>query len=105
MEQRGLRGGALALLIVSAMTFTSCASGWRGCREWTNLASKDASSGNVGDVIPGVIYLALSPIACGTALLLSPITEMTDRRVEPEAKLPTPTPDQGDASPTPLPEE
>ena len=105
MHQRRLRCGALALLIVSAMTFTSCASGWRGCREWTNLASKDANSGNPGDVIPGVIYLALSPIACGTALLLSPITEMTDRREEPESKLPTPTAAQGDASPTPPPEE
>ena len=105
MQQRRFRCGALALLVASSMTFTSCASGWRGCREWTNLASKDASSGNVGDVIPGVIYLALSPIACGTALLLSPITEMTDRREEPEPELATPTPAQGDASPTPLPEE
>ena len=100
MQLRRIRCGALALLVMSAMTFTSCASGWRGCREWTNLASKDASSGELGDVIPGVIYLVLSPIACGTALLMSPITEMTDRREEPESKLPTPTPAQGDAPPT-----
>ena len=105
MQQRRLHIGAIALLLASATTFTSCASGWRGCREWTNLASKDAGSGNIGDVIPGVIYLALSPIACGTSLLLSPITDMTDRRDEPESTLATPVPDQGDASPTPLPEE
>jgi hypothetical protein len=105
MQQRRLRSGAITLLFVSAMTFTSCSSGWRGCREWTNLASKDASSADVGDVIPGVIYLALSPIACGTALLLSPITEMTDRRDEPESTLATPAPAQGAASSTPLPEE
>ena len=105
MQQWRLRCGALALLVMSAMTFTSCASGWRGCKEWTNLASKDASSGEVGDVIPGVIYLVLSPIACGTALLMSPITEMTDRREEPESKLPRPTVAQGDGSPTPRPEE
>ena len=105
MQQRRFRCGAIALLVVSAMTFTSCASGWRGCREWTNLASKDASSGDVGDVIPGVIYLALSPIACGTALLLSPITEVTDRRDEPESTPAKPAPAQGGASATPLPEE
>jgi hypothetical protein len=101
--QRRLRLIGLVLLVGISMTLASCASGWRSCREWTNLAAKDASSGNPGDVIPGVIYLAISPIACGTALVLSPITHMTDRREEPESKLATPTPVQDEATPTPVP--
>ncbi|MGH7803386.1 MAG: glycosyltransferase family 2 protein [Candidatus Binatia bacterium] len=102
MKKGKWRRGALVALMVTTLGLSSCASGWRSCREWTDLAAKDTRSGDIGGVIPGIIYLAMSPIACATSLVLSPVTELTDRREEPEEPvLVVPTPTPGYDSPAP----